>query len=51
MPYSNYPHSRSRNNQGLEPFLALSTEKQTQNYDTKVLKPPFFPITPKAKGI
>ena len=45
------PHPRSRDSQGQETFLAPSADKQTHNYDTRVLKPPSLPIKPKAKGI
>ena len=45
------PHPRSGNSQGQETFLAPSADKQTRNYDTRVLKPPSLPISPKAKGI
>ena len=32
-------------------FLAPSADKETCNYDTGVLKPPFLHINPKVKGI
>ena len=32
-------------------FLAPFGDKQTHNYDTRVLKPPSLPIKPKVKGI
>ena len=32
-------------------FLFISADRQTHNYDTKVLKLPSLPINPKAKGI
>ena len=44
------PHPRSEDSQGQETFLAPSADKQTHNYDTRVLKPPSFPINPKVKG-
>ena len=37
--------------QGQETFLAPSADKQTRNYDTRVLKPPSLPINIKVKGI
>ena len=40
---------RSRDSQGQETFLALSADKQTHNYGTRVLKPPSLPINPKVK--
>ena len=45
------PHFESGDSQGQETFLALSADKQTCNYDTRVLKPPSLPINPKVKGI
>ena len=45
------PHPRSGDSQGQETFLAPSADKQTRNYDTRVLKPPSLPINPKVKGI
>ena len=45
------PHPRSRDSQGHETFFALSADKQTSNYDTRVLKPPSLPINTKVKGI
>ena len=45
------PHSQSGDSQGQETFLAPSADKQTRNYDTRVLQPPSFPINPKVKGI
>ena len=45
------PHSRRRDSQVQETFLAPSADKQTRNYDTRVLKPPSLPINPKVKGI
>ena len=45
------PHPRSGDSQGQETFLAPSTDKQTCDYDTRVLKPPSLPINPKVKGI
>ena len=45
------PHPRSGDSQGQETFLAPSADKQTCNYDTRVLKPPSLPINPKVKGI
>ena len=32
-------------------FLFISADRQTHNYDTRVLKLPSLPINPKAKGI
>ena len=43
-------HSWSRDSMDQKTFLALSTEKETRNYDTRVLKPPSFPISTKVKG-
>ena len=45
------PYPWSRDSQDQETFLAPSADKQTHNYDTRVLKPPSFPINPKGKGI
>ena len=45
------PHPRSGDNQGQQTFLALSADKETCNYDTKVLKQPYPSIKPKVKGI
>ena len=45
------PHPRSGDSQGQETFLAPSAEKQTRNYDTRVVKPPSLLINPKVKGI
>ena len=45
------PHPRSGDSQGQETFLAPSADKQTRNYDTRVLKPSSLPINPKVKGI
>ena len=45
------PHPQSGDSQGQETFLAPSADKQTRNYDTRVLKPPSLPINPKVKGI
>ena len=45
------PHPQGGDSQGQETFLAPSAEKQTRNYDTRVLKPPSLPINPKFKGI
>ena len=36
---------------GQETFLAPSADKQTRNYDRRVLKPPSLPINPNVKGI
>ena len=44
------PHPWSRGSLGQETFLAPSADKQTCNYDTRVLKPPFLPINTKVKG-
>ena len=45
------PHPRRGDSQGQETFLAPSADKQTRNYDTRLLKPPSFSINPKVKGI
>ena len=45
------PHPQSGDSQGQETFLAPSADKQTRNYDTRVLKPLSLPINPKIKGI
>ena len=45
------PHPQSGDSQGQETFLAPSADKQIRNYDTRVLKPPSFPINPTVKGI
>ena len=45
------PHPQSGDSQGQETFLAPSADKQTCNYDTRVVKPPSLPINPKVKGI
>ena len=45
------PHPQSEDSQGQETFLASSADKQTHNYDTRVLKPLTLPINPKVKGI
>ena len=44
-------HPRSGDSQGQETFLAPSVDKQTRNYDTRMLKPRSLPINPKVKGI
>ena len=44
-------HPQSGDIQGQETFLAPSADKQTRNYDTRVLKPPSLPVNPKVKGI
>ena len=44
-------HPWSGDSQGQETLLAPSADKQTRNYDTRVLKPPSLPTNPKAKGI
>ena len=41
----------SGDSQGQETFLAPSADKQTHNYDTRVLKAPSIPINPKVKRI
>ena len=48
------PHPQSGDSQGQGTFLAPSADKQTSNYDTRLLKPPYLPslsINPKVKGI
>ena len=45
------PHPWSGNSQGQETFFVLSADKQTHNYDTRMLKPPSLPINPQVKGI
>ena len=45
------PHPRSGDSQGQETLLAPSADKQTHNYDIRVLKPPSLPVNPKVKGI
>ena len=45
------PHPQSGDIQGQETFLAHSADKQTRNYDTRVLKPRSLPINHKTKGI
>ena len=45
------PHPRSRDSQGQETFLACSADKQTRNFDTRMLKPLSLLINPKVKGI
>ena len=45
------PHPQSRDSQGQETFLAPSADKETRNYNTRVLQPPSLPINPKVKGI
>ena len=45
------PHPWSRHSQGQETFLAPSADKETHNYDTRVLKPPSLPINPKVEEI
>ena len=44
-------HPRSGDSRGQEKFLPSSADKQTCNYDTRVLKTPFLPIKPKVRGI
>ena len=41
----------SRDSRGQETFLALSAGKESRNYDTKLLKPPYLPISTKFEGI
>ena len=58
-PYTNLPvnaivrlpNSWSGDSQGQETILAPSADKQTSNYNTRVLKSPSLPIEPKVKGI
>ena len=45
------PHPRSGDSQGQKTFLALSAGMQSQNFDTRVLKPPLLPVNTKLKGI
>ena len=45
------PHPESRDSQGQETFLAPSADKQTHNYDKRVLKPPSLPNNPQVKEI
>ena len=45
------PYPQSGDSQGQETFLAPPADKQTHNYDTRVLKLPSLPINPKVKGI
>ena len=45
------PHPRSRDSQGQKTFLVPYADKQTCNYDTRLLKPRSFPFNPKAKEI
>ena len=45
------PRPRSRYSQDQELFLVPSADKQTGNYDTRLLKPPPLPISTKVKGI
>ena len=40
-------HPRNGDSQGQETFLPPSADKQTRNYDIKVLKQPSLPINPK----
>ena len=44
-------HPRSGYSQGQETFLAPSADKQTRNYDTRVLKPPYLPTSLRSKGL
>ena len=45
------PHPRSRDSQGQEIFLAPSADKQTGNYDARMLKPLSLPINAKVKRL
>ena len=45
------PHPQSGDIQCQETFLAPSADKQTRNYDRRVLKPPSISINAKIKGI
>ena len=45
------PHHRSGDSQGQETFLPPSVDKQTHNYDRRVLKLPSLPINPMVRGI
>ena len=45
------PHPLIWDSQDQETFLTPSADKQTLNYDTRVLKPPSLPINRKVKGI
>ena len=40
------PHPRSRDSEDHETFLAPSADKQTRNYNRRVLKPPSLCINP-----
>ena len=45
------PHPRSGESQGQETLLAPSVDKQTRNYETRVLESPSLRINSKVKGI
>ena len=45
------PHPRGGDSQDQKTFLAPSADKQSRNYDTRVLKPSSHPINPNVKGI
>ena len=45
------PHPQSRDSQGQEMFLTLSTDKQTCNYHTECSNHQVPPVNPKVKGI
>ena len=45
------PHPWSGDSQDQETFLAPCDDKETRNYDTRVLKQPSLLITPKVKRI
>ena len=44
------PHHRSRDSQDQKKFLAAPADKQTHNYEPRVLKTPHVPTNPKVKG-
>ena len=44
-------HPRNGDSQGQETFLPPSADKQTHNYDRRVLKLPSLPINPMVRGI
>ena len=45
------PYPESADSQGQKTFSTPSADKQTRNYETRVLKPPSIPISAKVKGI
>ena len=44
------PHPQSGDSLCQETFLAPPADKQSRNYDTRLLKPPSLSINPKVKG-